>query len=266
MPWIRTLGVVGLVVIGACNDNDLPSTRRDIGYISVNAPVNGQRAATAEGIFFHDPGGVPLPNSKAVLDSCQVVPFSPTGALLTPGAVTYLDAGDSIAMQTDGGIGFLTPITLADGTPAYSLENADALPFTPGAAVTFTIPGAPDAFAGASATGKMAEPYTLGPIDTAVAATEGLPITWSPAGDDSSRFNLSLQYASAGSSTPDKQIFCSLRDDGVDTVPARLLHEWRTATGPRPVESFRWRSTIQGTREVVLDVVTKYNVSKSTLP
>jgi hypothetical protein len=266
MPWIRALGVVCLVAIGACNDNDVPTTRRDIGYISVSAPVSGQQAATAEGIFFHDPGGIPLPNSGSALDSCEIRPFSASSNLLTPGAVTYLDAGDSITMQTDGAIGFLTPISLPDGTPAYALENAAGLPFTPGSTVTFAIPGAADAFATTTATGKMAEPYTLGPIDTVVGATEGLPISWSPRGDDSSRINLSLQYATAGSSSPNEQIFCSLRDDGADTVPANLLHAWRTATGPRPVDSFRWRSSIQGTRDAVLDVVTKYSVSKSTLP
>lgn len=266
MPWIRALGMVGLMVLGACNSDDLPTTRRDLGYISVSAPVNGQQTATAQGIFFHDPGGIPPPNSRSVLDSCQIRPFSTSSSLLTPGAVTYLGAGDSIAMQTDGALGFLTSITLPDGTPAYALTETSGLPFTPGSVVTFDIPGAPDGFAATTATGKMAEPYTLGPIATMLGATEGLPITWTPAGDDSSRFDVSLQYATAGSDTPNEQIFCSLRDDGADTVPANLVHAWRSSTGQRHVDSFRWRSAIQGTRAVVLDVVTKYSVSKSTLP
>jgi hypothetical protein len=261
MPWIRVLGGIAVLVLAACNDNDLPSARRDIGYISVEAPVSGRTNATASALFFNDATGLPLPNSKTLLDSCEIRPFVAGTSLLTPGAVTYLAAGDTITMQTDNALGFLTPDTLPDGTPTYSLTTGGGLPFTPGTVVTFAIPGAPDAFSAGTATGLMPEPYELGPIDTMPEANAGLPITWSPAGDDSSHITLSLQYASVGSSVLDQQLFCSLRDDGVDTIPARLLHEWRSSSGPRHVDSFRWRSAIEGTRTVVLDVVTKYNVS-----
>jgi hypothetical protein len=94
----------------------------------------------------------------------------------------------------------------------------------------------------------------------------GLPITWSPAGDDSSAVVLSLQYASQGSSELDEQIFCSLRDDGVDSFPGQFVSGWSKSAGLRHVDSYRWRSTLGVGQTQLLGVVAQYNVSKSTFP
>lgn len=265
MQRIRGLIVVGVLALGACLHTDEP-TRREIGYISVNAPATAQGQVTAQALFFRDPGGLQFPNSRFSADSCETRTFTPGSSLLIPVGVEYISAGDSVGMQTDSATGFLKAVTAGDGTTSYVLPNGGSLPLTPGAPVTFTIPGAPDGFPAATIAGKTAEPYELGPIDTLPGKDSALVVTWSPAGDDSSAVVLSLQYATSGASDLNEQVFCSLRDDGVDTIPGSIVNGWRQSAGLRHVDSYRWRSTLGAGQTELLGLVAQYNVSKSTLP
>lgn len=266
MQRIANLSLIGLVALSACLNTDAP-TRRDDGYIAVNLPATEQGGATAKALFFVDPGGLRfLPNSRFPADTCGIRPFAPGSGPLVPLGVQYLFAGDSITMQTDSATAFLMPSASPDGSISYELSGQDAVPITPGSEVTFSIPGAPDGYPPSTLAGLTAGPYTLGPIDTLPDETVGLSISWSPAGDDSSAVNLSLQYATQGSSVLDEQIFCSLRDDGAYMIPARLIDGWRSSTGPRHVDSYRWRSTIGAGQTQLLGIVAQYNVSKSTFP
>ena len=57
---------------------------------------------------------------------------------------------------------------------------------------------------------------------------------------------LSLQYASSSSNSLDKQVLCSLRDDGTATVPADLVRGWVNANnGLRHIDVSRWRTTFK---------------------
>lgn len=265
MQHIRSLSLIGVLALGACLHTDAP-IRRDDGYILVSAPATATTNATVQGLFFVDPGGLTFPSSRFARDSCQIVPFTQGSAPLVPPGVQYLSAGDSITMQTDSTIAFLKPSASPDGSISYVLASGGSIPFTPGSTVTFNIPGAPDGYPPSTLTGQTVVPYTLGAIDTLPDPTVGLPITWSPAGDDSSSIILSLQYSSQNSGTPDEQIYCALRDDGVDTIPGAFLDGWRKSTSSHHVDSYRWRSTIGVGQTQLLGVVSQFNVSKATFP
>jgi hypothetical protein len=87
-----------------------------------------------------------------------------------------------------------------------------------------------------------------------------LRLTWSPAGDDSTKMLISLQYG-VGQLDANQQIFCSLVDDGAADVPTLLLAQWRTATtGSRRVEAARWRVAFREVNGGVLLVVSAFEV------
>ena len=87
-----------------------------------------------------------------------------------------------------------------------------------------------------------------------------LHLTWSPAGDDSTKMLISLQYG-VGQIQANQQIFCSLRDDGAAEIPPILLTQWRSAmTGSRAVEAARWRVSAKEVTGGVLLVVSAFEV------
>jgi hypothetical protein len=89
---------------------------------------------------------------------------------------------------------------------------------------------------------------------------DSLDLTWTPAGDDSTKMLISLQYG-VGQLTPNQQIFCSLVDDGSAKVPPILLGQWRNATtGSRRVEAARWRVTFREVTGGVLLLISAFEV------
>lgn len=266
MRMTRPLGIVVVLALAGCKlSSDLP-TSRPLGVINqrgVQVASNSYGTAPT-GVFFNA-SGVITPDSRFVVDSCtQTIYPIDTGA--TP-QYSYLDAGSGITVQTDLGSGTLKPDTTLGGLVSYQLPSDSLLPFTPGAPMTFTVPGATNGFPAISLSAATAAPYTFGPIDT-LPDPAAFNITWSPAAGTGSAMVISLQFATDSAATrPDQQIYCSLVDDGSVTIPRRLADLWRTARpGMRHLSSYRWQTSFLNSGPAGLLVISEYDVQKSTFP
>lgn len=253
------LSAVGLpLALAACLDPD-PVPESNYGVIGLTTVVTDTDTILSPEALFYRTGLLGLPTSRVSSDQCQVAAYpTPTQGTQLP---RFLDAGDSVAVSTATTTKYLFPIVSADGE-SYVLEEADRFPFQPGESVTVTVPGAAGGFANGTISVLTARGFTLGPIDPAPPATEGLDLTWTPAGDDSTKMLISLQYG-VGQLAANQQVFCSLVDDGAAEVPAILLTQWRTATtGSRKAEAARWRVAVREVTGGVLLVVSAFEVEE----
>jgi len=253
------LSAVGLpLALAACLDPD-PVPESNYGVIGLTTVVTDTDTILSPEALFYRTGLLGLPTSRVNSDQCQVAAYpTPTQGTQLP---RFLDAGDSVAVSTASTTKYLFPIVNANGE-SYVLEEADRFPFQPGENVTVTVPGAAGGFANGTISVLTARGFTLGPIDPAPPATEALDLTWTPAGDDSTKMLISLQYG-VGQLAANQQVFCSLVDDGAAEVPAILLTQWRTATtGSRKAEAARWRVAVREVTGGVLLVVSAFEVEE----
>ena len=256
----RHLHLSALVVpmaLAACLDPD-PVPESNYGVIGLTTVVTPTDTILSPEALFYRTGLLGLPTSKVFSDQCQVATYpTPSQGSQLP---RFLDAGDSVAVSTATTTKYLFP-TVGTNGEAYVLEQTDRFPFQPGENVTVTVPGAPGGFANGTISVLTARGFTLGPIEATPVANEPLELTWTPAGDDSTKMLISLQYGINGESQPNQQIFCSLIDDGTAEVSAILLTQWRTATtGSRRVEAARWRVAFKEVTGGVLLLVSAFEV------
>jgi hypothetical protein len=253
------LAALGLpLALAACLDPD-PVPESNYGVIGLTTVVSSTDTILSPEALFYRTGLLGLPTSRVTSDQCQVAAYpTPTQGTQLP---RFLDAGDSVAVSTATTTKYLFPIVTTNGE-SYVLEETDRFPFQPGENVTVTVPGAAGGFANGTISVLTARGFTLGPIDPAPPAAEGLDLTWTPAGDDSTKMLISLQYG-VNQLAANQQIFCSLIDDGAAEVPAILLTQWRTATtGSRKAEAARWRVAVREVTGGVLLVVSAFEVEQ----
>jgi hypothetical protein len=253
------LSAVGLpLALAACLDPD-PVPESNYGVIGLTTVVTATDTILSPEALFYRTGLLGLPTSRVNSDQCQVAAYpTPTQGTQLP---RFLDAGDSVAISTTTTTKYLFPVVSANGE-AYVLEEADRFPFRPGENVTITVPGAPGGFANGTISVLTARAFTLGPIEAAPPASTPLDLTWTPAGDDSTKMLISLQYG-VGQLAANQQIFCSLVDDGAAQVAPIYLTQWRTAnTGSRKVEAARWRVAVKEVTGGVLLVVSAFEVEE----
>ena len=248
--------LASLVALAACLDPD-PVPESNYGVIGLTTVVTPTDTILSPEALFYRTGLLGLPTSRVTSDQCQIAAYP------TPNPNTqlprFLDAGDSVAVSTATTTKYLFQTVNSNGE-SYVLEAGDRFPFHPGETVTVTVPGAPGGFANGTISVLTAQGFTLGAIDATPPLDEGLDVTWSPAGDDSTKMLISLQYG-VGEIEANEQIFCSLIDDGAYEVPAVLVNRWRTAmTGSRRVEAARWRVSLKEVSGGVLLLVSAFQV------
>ena len=238
----RQLAVGSLFALAACNlGTDLPD-RLTYGLILFTTKVRADSTfSTRPAGFFFQSRQQGLPTSRPTADECLLRPYTPpTGPGFNPG--NTVDAGDTIFFQVSG---TTTPMVPTQGLGvSYLPSDTAGVIFTPGDQATFTIPGAPGGFPQASISVRTATPFTFAGIDTAPPIGQGVNLAWSPAGDDSSKMVISLQYSvlGDGGSALNEQILCALIDDGSYLIDPRLVSGWReSAGGQRRVQASRWR-------------------------
>lgn len=248
--------VVLPLALAACLDPDpVPESNYGvIGLTTVVTPVDTLLSPEAQ---FYRTGLLGLPTSRVSSDQCQIAVYpTPSQGTQLP---RFLDAGDSIAVSTAATTNYLFPSTSANGE-SYVLNQGTDFSFRPGERVTVTVPGAPGGFTNGTIDVITAHGFTLGPIAPTPAPDESLDLTWTPAGDDSTKMLISLQYG-VGQLQANQQIFCSLIDDGSAEIPPILLTQWRTATtGSRAVEAARWRVSAKEVTGGVLLVISAFEV------
>ena len=244
------------IALAACLDPD-PVPESNYGVIGLTTVVTPVDTLLSPEALFYRTGLLGLPSSRVASDQCQIAAYpTPTQGTQLP---RFLDAGDSVAVSTASTTKYLFPTVGANGE-SYVLDQTDNFPFRPGERVTVTVPGAPGGFTNGTIDVITAHGFTLGPIEATPDADESLLLTWTPAGDDSTKMLISLQYG-VNQVQANQQIFCSLRDDGSAEVPPILLTQWRTAAvGSRAVEAARWRVSLKEVTGGVLLIVSAFEV------
>jgi hypothetical protein len=245
-----------LVILTACLDPD-PVPESNYGLIGLTTVITESDTILSPEAIFWRTGPLGLPTSRINTDQCLVAPYPSDDA--GQGAARFLDAGDSVAVSTGTATRYLFPRIEID-RELYQMRQDDTLQFRPGETVTVTVPGAPGGFANGTISVATARPFALGPINPSPPEGQDLDLTWTPAGDDSTKILISLQYGLGGFQA-NRQIFCELVDDGVYKVPAILLTEWRSATtGSRSVKADRWRVALRQVTDGVLILISAFEV------
>jgi hypothetical protein len=254
--YFRLIAVVAPIVLVACLEPD-PVPETNYGIIGLTTVPSTSDTILAPEAIFYRTGPLGLPTSRVSSDQCQLAPYpTPSGETGQP---RFLDAGDSVAVSTGTSTKYLFPIITVDGE-SYVLKSSDRFPFHPGEQVTITVPGVPGGFSNGTISVLTARGFTMGPINPSPPVDEGLDLTWSPAGDDSTKILISLQYG-VGQVEPNEQIFCSLVDDGSAKVPAGFTSRWRGATtGSRRFEAARWRVAAKEVSGGILLVVSAFEI------
>lgn len=255
MRKFRSLIVLGVIAVAGCNlSSDLSSTQR-IGIINVTQVGVGDTAELGAFAQFFQTGtnfNVSLPNAAAATDSCDVTDWTGDPEPTPPTGINNLNAGSSIALATD-----LTEASMVpgfQGTAVVYSVSAGTLPFTPGAEISFDIPGDSGGYPAQSIETHTIVTASLAPIDRHPA--EDLHLSWSPGGNTGGIVQLAFQYSNSANTTPNRQMLCVLRDDGSYDVPDYVVREWAAAPDPsQSVTGFRWNTTIQQTNDVILDVL-----------
>jgi hypothetical protein len=249
--------VAATALLGACLDPE-PLPESNYGIIGLTTiPLAADTILSPEAIFYRT-GPLGLPTSRVADDQCQLADYpQPSG---NTGRPRFLEAGDSVLVSTATDTTALFPIIDANGE-SYVMSSGDRFPFHPGERVTITVPGKPGGFATSNISVLTAHGFTMGPIDPSPPASADLELTWSPAGDDSTKILISLQYRDVGQGEPNEQIFCSLKDDGAATIRSFFVTRWRVATaGSRRYEAARWRVAAKEVPDGVLLVVSAFEI------
>jgi hypothetical protein len=245
------------VILAACLDPD-PLPESNYGVIGLTTVVSGTDTILSPEAIFYRTGPLGLPSSRLSDDLCQLAPFP--GDDGGGGLPRFLNAGDSVAVTTATDTAFLFR-TIDGSQETYVMRASETFPFHPGEEVKITVPGVAGGFANGTISVLSAKPFALGPISSSPPEGEPLDITWTPAGDDSTKILISLQYGVASSPQPNQQIFCSFVDDGAAEIPVGFVPAWRNATtGSRNIEAARWRVAIKEVTDGVLVVVSAFEI------
>jgi hypothetical protein len=264
----------------ACSD-PLPSVpERTIAYtvLATQQNVAGDAYVLRPTALFFRTNSLNLVSSANAPDQCvdrAYAPHSPAVADTFP-AVTYLNAGESVALETNAG----TTSTLIATTDAYGKSyyapaaNASVAPFTPGDVVTLTVPGggtATNAFPATTLSQTTVTPFTAGDVATSSNDPEGLKITWSapptpPSGVVPTGMLVSLRYASFGTGAANREVFCSLVDDGSYVIPVDVAAGWfKSLPNGHDILFTRWRADVVQSGNIYTSVVSTITVPTATV-
>jgi hypothetical protein len=256
MRHLRFAAVVATLSLAACLEPE-PIPESNYGVIGLSTvPSTTDTILSPEAVFYRT-GLLQLPTSIVTADECGSAAYPTTGG---EGPLPrFLGAGDNVAIATASATTHLFP-TVEASRELYALPAGERFPFHPGERLTITVPGEPGGFASGSISILTAPPFALGEIDPSPPPGETLDLTWTPAGDDSTKMLISLQYA-VGGTQANEQIFCSLVDDGAASIQSVLAARWAAATtGTRNVEAARWRVAIREVQDGVLVAVSAFEV------
>jgi hypothetical protein len=267
MRKFRGLIVLGAIAVAGCNlSSDLSTTQR-IGIINMTQ-MGSDEAPTVRivGQFFQTSPTIQpsIPNTQVVGDTCTVYDYAGPPDEPNPIKVDNLNAGSSIAVATDKAEGSMVPSYNAAGSVVYSVPTGP-LPFTPGELVNIEIPGDTGGFPAQSLKIATLKKPTFAPIERHPA--EDLTLSWSPVGDSRGAIQLSFLFSSdSANTTPNKEMFCSLRDDGSYTIPHYLVAgAWASSSeAAQSVDGFRWNTSIQQNKDVLMDVIVQTVINPVT--
>jgi hypothetical protein len=259
----RLAGIVlfgALAAAAACGEPISSATPVPLGLLSVltRSNADGQYVARPEAAFVYTTAGAPG-DSRSTLDTCLLGVYDPS--LQSP---EQLDAGDSIVFTAGSETTILRPDN-SFGIIRY-IANPLEQPLVPGTSVSFTIPGALGGFPEGEI-GSATPPAisSLTPRPAIPSSTDPLILNWEPVGDDSSRFEVLMLYASPGALDYDTQIVCDWRDDGSGTIRPEFLTGWAVSE-LRRVEVTRYRTRLEMIGDALLFLLTTFDTVPPIAP
>jgi hypothetical protein len=254
--WSWVALVFATTFIVAC-DNALEgiNTMNTWGFVTVGAKgAPGAHVANVEGLFFQGNLSA-VPNAGFASDTCADGLFSEGNVLL---GVTYLDAGESVDATVGGIARSLDRTTTAQGL-AY--RPTAAFSYTPGDSIVVTVPGVSGGFPAGTIRAKTAEAFTFPTNIPIPAGTEAIQLAWSLPQDENSAMIVSLRYETTQNpGILTRNVLCTFKDDGVDSIPFRWHQNWSTAPGQRVVVATRLRTHYEAAAQANLGVISTYQV------
>jgi hypothetical protein len=261
-PSRSLLTVTALILVGVgCNEPLGPLIPTQWGLITLDHLTTSGTDYTRPQALFYSSSSSPSLSGRGVSDVCGIFEYPSPPSTET---IDEISAGERITLNVQGTQYSLVPTQIGSRRP-YSLPEP-GIAYRPGDSVVAEIPGAADGFPQMTIRGRTAEPFTLGPVETVSDGT--FSVTWSPAGDDSSRMVVSLQYHDDLNPRTglNAQVFCTFLDDGAGTVQPLTVRGWTSATGARRVQAVRWRSVLENKDDARLYLVSTYTVTKTSFP
>jgi hypothetical protein len=250
--------LVALALAG-CRESSGPRQPKQYGYAIFNANidngVSGGVTPSPVGFFFRAPA-LQLPSSESGADNCVVQQIVNQPSQLPE----FISAGDSVGFAAEGSpTVFLKPAT-DSGVPRYRVSDRTPVALTAGANVTFTVPGAADGFPASTITLKTVAPYTMSTVPADLPPNTAVTLSWTPAGSDDSKMDVSFAYATTPNGVLSEQLYCSLLDDGEFIVPASFLVGYRSAANDvRQFSSRRWRTSFKDLNGSVMLALSGYS-------
>jgi len=257
--------LLGAAVTVGCSNSlwDIPGSRRTGIFTVIKTPQNSETyTASVVGEFYTDNGqlGV-LPNARSATDSCYP-PVTFSDSVPAPTVLPFLNAGDSVTLQTGSAIAYLKPDTI-NSVITYVKRGIDSIPYVPGGVMSFSVPGASGGMSAGTLDLKIAEPIAFTITDPG-RNNDSLVVAWNYAGQgDSSAVTAFFQYNLGNASQ--SEIFCIWPDRGERWVPANLLTGWRGSSTHR-VQGARFRTQFLTNGDQLLYGLSEFKVQKTTFP
>lgn len=227
---ISTLALLALTLAG-CMDLSSPETpTRNYGLLRLRAEMDTTPPVLHAHALFYNGVAPLLPADPRVLDQCAVLDYTPGQEETEPalGPDEIVNAGDSVTLQV-GSTRYALPNPGIGPHPRWEPVGGDSVPYTPGDSVRLTTPGVVGGFPASSIALRMPQPFAFDSIPTTPSPT-GLTLAWSPpTGGGPTVMRVAMRYATTGSTSLNKQIYCVLADDGEQVVDPGLSYGWSHA-------------------------------------
>ncbi|MCU0649646.1 MAG: hypothetical protein MUF00_16770 [Gemmatimonadaceae bacterium] len=260
MPSLRRRSVVGLLVlacavVGACDSALSVSDQPVVGAVSLRSVPNAARGAVVGGdAFFLSGSSLSVPDPSLVPDSC-VLQAVDTSVTFNRGNTA---AGNAIGLRVGSADGSMP---LSSSESRYLIAPGTRLDYQFGDSVRITVPGQAGGFPAASTFAPLAEPFTLAAF-TPPAVGQPAAFRWSPAGTTQSAIVLTVRFRPAMTGQTGRQALCSLRDDGVFDMPARIYDGLRDTGVLDRLTAVRFRTrAVEVSRRATLYVLSSFEVN-----
>ena len=237
--WCRAAALVtfGLAASG-CQSFDVQNSQFGIIFVPTS-PVEGGGFTTRPSAFFFEGTGIRLSSTQVGAEGCFVQDVG------SPAQQTFneIDAGAGVGVSIGAADGVLTP-SMVGAQVQYELPPGQALPFTPGEQITFSIPGAAGGFPARVVSAPTVADFTPAPVTLPSSTGANLQVTWTPASPTpGTAMFYSFRYSADGGNL-NREIACVFADDGSGTVEASLLSGLRQSEA-RTIQAQRALTSVE---------------------
>lgn len=210
------------IVVAACNSAMTELKSVPYGFVTVSARKQGSSYTASPVATFYDASGLSVPTATDPWDSCRVQSYSRAAGTSLGAVFPSMSAGSAIPFRLGTRTDSLFPVTVGPETQ-YRVRSASGVPYTPGDSISVTIPGA--AYPALSFKARTAEAFA---VDSFGMPTVGqrIDLRWTKGADFNNTMVFAFRYAGVGADTLNTQVYCQFKDDGADSIPARLVSAW----------------------------------------